>query len=195
MSEWSPDTRRVLRAYLRAIGVAEPLQRELARRYGVALGDVHALRVLRDLGEVPISRLGATLCIKASSATNLVDRLEDAGLVERGADPADRRVTTLRLTSRAHEALEDRAVFASSELVTRVERLTPGERVQLATLLERMLDRRGDEDSEDEVAASIDACPPVTTAVLGTGSGGEGAGGATDGGATDDAARTEVAAR
>jgi DNA-binding MarR family transcriptional regulator len=140
VAEWYPDTRRVLRAYLQAVAAAEPLQRELARTYGVALGDLHALRRLRDLGDVPISRLGAALALRPSSATNLVDRLEAAGLVERGADPADRRVTTLHLTERAHEALGDRALFESSGLVRRVERLTPGERLQLATLLERLLE-------------------------------------------------------
>ena len=157
MSEWSPDTRRALRAYLRAVALADPLQRELARTYGVALGDFHALRLLRDLGEVPISHLGAGLDLKPSSATNLVDRLEAAGLVERGADPADRRVTTLALTPRAHEALGDRALFESSGLVRRVERLAPGERLLLATLLERLL-----EPEPEDGAAQAEASAPRT---------------------------------
>ncbi len=154
MSEWSPETRRALRAYLRAVALADPLQRELARTYGVTLGDLHALRLLRDLGEVPINRLGAELGRKPSSATNLVDRLEAAGLVERGADPADRRITSLRLTPRAHEALGDRALFESSGLVRRVERLTPDERLLLATLLERLLEPGPEDDAEpDETPA------------------------------------------
>ena len=157
MNEWSPDTRRALRAFLRAVALADPLQRELARRYGVALGDFHALRLLRDMGEVAISRLGAALDVKPSSATKLVDRLEAAGLVDRGADPADRRVTTLRLTPRALEALGDRALFQSSDLVRRVERLTPGERLQLATLLERLVERGAEEDAEQETVAEAPA--------------------------------------
>ena len=148
MHEWSPDTRRVLRAYLRAIAVAEPLQRELARRYGVTVGDLASLRALADLGEVPIGRLAAALAIRQSSATNLVDRLATAGLVARGVDPADRRVTTLRLTDRAREALGDRALFEASGLPRRVARLSPGERVQLAALLERMLEQGQGEPPE-----------------------------------------------
>ncbi len=158
MSDWSPDTRRALGAYLRAVALADPLQRELARTYGVALGDLHALRLLRDLGEVAISRLGAALELKPSSATNLVDRLEAAELVERRADPADRRVTTLRLTARAHEALGDRALFESSGLVRRVERLAPGERLLLATLLERLL------EPGPEAGAALDETPAPRTA-------------------------------
>ena len=167
VSEWYPDTRRVLRAYLRAVASAEPLQRELARTYGVALGDLHALRRLRDLGDVPISRLGAALAIKPSSATNLVDRLEAAGLVERGADPADRRVTTLHLTARAHEALGDRALFESSGLVRRVERLTPGERLQLATLLERLLEPEPGEGADLEGATPMRAAEQPVAAASG----------------------------
>ncbi len=155
MSEWSPETRRVLRAYLRAVASGEPLQRELARRYSLSLADLHALRALRDLGEVPISRLGAALGIRPSNATNLVDRLETAGLVERGADPADRRVTVLRLTPRARTALSDREVLASSGLSDRVERLTPAERLELASLLERVLEP----GPHESVAA--DAEPPA----------------------------------
>lgn len=149
MADRSPDMRRVLRAYLAAVALADPLQRELARTYGVAIGDLHALRLLRDLGEVPINRLGAALGIKPSHATKLVDRLEGAGLVERGADPIDRRVTALRLTERANDALGDRALVESSGLVARIERLLPGERLQLATLLEHLL-----EPGSEEVAAT-----------------------------------------
>ena len=94
---WTPEVRRVVRAYLNAVAAAEPLQRELARRYGLAIGDIGALRVLRDRGDLGVSQLGGALGMKASTATNLVDRLERAGLVGRGVDHADRRVTLVSL--------------------------------------------------------------------------------------------------
>ncbi len=156
MPDWSADTRRLLRAYLRAIALAEPLQRELARRYGVALADMHALRVLRDMGCTPISRFGAVLSLKPSSATNLVDRLESAGLVERVPDGTDRRVTGVRVTPLGEGALDDRSLFESSGLVARVERFEPADRRQLAGLLERML-----EAMPEEVATEHEAPAPA----------------------------------
>ena len=170
MYEWSDETRRVLRAYLRAVAAATPLQQELARRYGIALGDVHALRVVRDIGEVPISRVCGALGIRPSNATNLVDRLEAAGLIERRVDPGDRRLTVVAVTARGQEALGDRALFASSDLVRGVERLTTGERFQLATLLERMLEGAArDPDATREGAGVPDAGPAARA--RGTGDG------------------------
>ena len=165
MSDWSPETRLALRAYVRAVALADSLQRDLARTYGVALGDLHALRLLGDLGQATVSRLGAGLELKPSSATNLVDRLEAAGLVKRGTDPADRRVTTVALTPRAHAALEDRALVESSGLVRRVERLAPEDRLLLASLLERLLESEPDEDTAPKEAPSPrSARQPLTAA-------------------------------
>ena len=165
MSDWSPETRLALRAYVRAVALADSLQRDLARTYSVALGDLHALRLLGDLGEATVSRLGAGLELKPSSATNLVARLEAAGLVKRGTDPADRRVTTVALTPRAHAALEDRALVESSGLVRRVERLAPGDRLLLASLLERLLESEPDkETAPNKAPPPRSARQPLTAA-------------------------------
>jgi hypothetical protein len=74
VDELSSDTRRVLRAHLRAVAAAEPLQRQLARTYDLALGDFHALRLLHDLGPMPIGRLGAALQL-----ATLLERLLQLG--------------------------------------------------------------------------------------------------------------------
>lgn len=166
MTDLDAETVRVLRAYLDAAALADPLQRELARKYDVALGDLHALRSLRDLGTVPIGRLIGVLDIKASNATYLVDRLERKGLVERCDDPSDRRVTLLRLTDRASEAMHDFALVESSGLVARIQRLTPGERLQLAALLEQIVAHRRDEAADDADAVPGRGDRRRNTAVL-----------------------------
>lgn len=137
---WSSETRRVLRAYLHMLAVVEPFQQKLARRHGVTLADMHALRTLRDLGEVPTSRFGAALGLRPSTTTCLVDRLESAALIVRRPSAVDRRVTTLALTDRGRGALGDRALFRDSELVQRIEQLDSAERLELAALMERMLE-------------------------------------------------------
>ncbi len=136
-------TRRVLSAYLRAVALSEPLQRELARRHGVSLEDLFAVKTLRSLDGCPVSRLGAAMGLARSTTTDLVDRLETAGLVSRHPDATDRRVTIVRITPRAHEVLGDTELFRDSEIARRLGALDPAEQDALAALLELVLDPAG----------------------------------------------------
>jgi 5'-methylthioadenosine phosphorylase len=143
----------VFRAYLRAVALAEPLQRELASRHGLSLGDLHAVRVLARIDETPVSRFGAELGVPRSTITNLVDRLERAQLVERAASPTDRRVTLVRLTSAGRRVADDTGFLRDSEIARRLLALEPPAQAALAELLERVVaawaDPHSPTDSED----------------------------------------------
>jgi DNA-binding MarR family transcriptional regulator len=137
-SQGDAPTRRMFAAFLRAAALVEPLQREIAARHGISLADLHALRVLELTGEVPVSRLGAELGLRRSSATNLVDRLERAGLVERAASPEDRRVTLVHLSPNGFAALESFALIRESEVVRRLLALDEADQAAFTALLERV---------------------------------------------------------
>jgi DNA-binding MarR family transcriptional regulator len=92
------DTQRVL---------AEAMEKQLRARTGLSLAQYE---VLLRLGEAPGGRLRMVditrqLCVSKSGVTQLVDRLEGAGLVAREFSPADRRLTYARLTRRGLLAL------------------------------------------------------------------------------------------
>ena len=108
----------------------------LLQKYGVRLVDMRALRRLRDLGTAPISCFAEALGISRSTATGLVDRLEERGLVERSTFPADRRVVHVSVTDRGCMALEDRALYRESPLGRRIAALPRDKQHQLANLLE-----------------------------------------------------------
>jgi MarR family transcriptional regulator, 2-MHQ and catechol-resistance regulon repressor len=66
--------------------------------------------VLSRLHQAPGTRLRMVditrqLCVSKSGVTQLVDRLEEAGLVVRESCTSDRRLTYARLTDRGEEAL------------------------------------------------------------------------------------------
>lgn len=142
----SPVQLRILRAFLRAVALAEPLQSELAASHGISLGDLYAVRVLARLGEMPVSRYGTELGLARSTITNVVDRLERAGLVARAASPSDRRVTLVRLTDTGRDAMEARARFPASDIARRLFALEETDQTALAELLERMLAIRPEPD-------------------------------------------------
>lgn len=147
-----PTRRRLLRAFVRAVVLAEPIQRDLASQYGLSLGDFRAVRVLSRLGPSPVSRFGSHLGVPRSTITNLADRLEHAGMIERMPDPTDRRVTLVRLTPAGQSAVEAIALLRDSEVARRLETLEPQDALRLAELLERVV------EAPDE---SIEASAPV----------------------------------
>ncbi|GAC1314549.1 MAG: MarR family transcriptional regulator [Acidimicrobiales bacterium] len=73
------------------------LERAVAE-FDLSVAQAKALRYLTGAGPVPMRELAERLRCDASNVTGLVDRLEQRGLVERRAAPADRRVRTLVVT-------------------------------------------------------------------------------------------------
>ena len=72
--------------------------RETLSPWDVTPSQSRALDVLMRHGESRLSELAEHLRIAARSATEVVDDLQERGLVERRPDPADRRATLVALT-------------------------------------------------------------------------------------------------
>jgi DNA-binding MarR family transcriptional regulator len=109
--------------------------------YDVTPSQVRAIRVItRHDGGVRGSELAQQLRIAPRSATEVVDALEEKGLVVRAPDPADRRATLVRLTDRGRELSEEvrRARGAESERL--FERLTDRDRADLSRILAKLQD-------------------------------------------------------
>ena len=84
--------------------------------------------------------LANRLDVEPITAGRMIDRLEQAGMVERRPDPADRRAWRLHLTPRA-EPLVTAARGKIEELVERAfDGFTAAERQAMHALLERMRD-------------------------------------------------------
>jgi DNA-binding MarR family transcriptional regulator len=64
-----------------------------------------ALKVIDQ--PTPMGRIADTLCTDGSTVTWIVDRLEERGLVERQADPKDRRVRLVALTEEGRRVREE----------------------------------------------------------------------------------------
>ena len=148
--QWtSSDADRALIAYVRAVILAEPLQLALMEKYGVRLAGLRAVRVLRDLGTVPISRFAEELDIPRSTATGVVDRLAERGLIERTFDTSDRRMINIAVTPRGRAALADRELVDRSVVGKRIRALAPAEQRLLAELLEHVVGDGGTTTAPD----------------------------------------------
>ena len=82
----------------------------MLRPYGITFSRYEALVLLvhsRD-GALPLSKIGERLQVHATSVTNVIDRLEAAGLVRREPNPRDGRGTLAVITDEGR-AIADKA--------------------------------------------------------------------------------------
>jgi DNA-binding MarR family transcriptional regulator len=121
-------SRRIRRAANRDLG---PL--------GITWSQLRALRTVAGSdGAVRMSDLADRLGIARRSATSVVDDLVTLGLVERRADPHDRRAVDVAVTPKAHRLLRrlhDRRRSAAREVTAA---LSPADLARLAALLRRL---------------------------------------------------------
>jgi DNA-binding MarR family transcriptional regulator len=110
---------------------------ERLRAHELSPPQAHTLKLLSE--PQPMRWLADAQGCDASNITGIADRLEERGLIERQADPNDRRVKILAVT-RTGAKLRDQ-IFAggvTTELPG-LESLNAQERRQLAALLERLV--------------------------------------------------------
>jgi DNA-binding MarR family transcriptional regulator len=125
----------------------------LARRFATLLDETCALplawfEVLLQLRREPEGRLKMTQIADAivhstGGTTRLVDRLEEAGFVERQLCPSDRRAVHVAITSAGNAKLDQALRVHMHYLDEHLSgRLTCDERAQLTTLLSKLNETR-----------------------------------------------------
>jgi DNA-binding MarR family transcriptional regulator len=82
--------------------------------------------------------LAESLEVQPITLARLIDRLQEAGLVERRLDPEDRRAFRLYLTGKAQPLLKRMRALAAETREEAMQALPEGERRALFSALERM---------------------------------------------------------
>ena len=125
-----------------------PVLTRLARRMRqAASGDLSptqsaALNTVDCHGPLTPSELATREQIQRPTATRVLARLDEAGLIERTADPADRRSSLVSTTAQGHAVLEQVRARKDAYLAERLDRLSPDDLATLsraAGILERVL--------------------------------------------------------
>jgi DNA-binding MarR family transcriptional regulator len=94
----------------------------------VTLPQFRLLLALDGLGRVPSSKLAARLGLAASAITRMVDRLEQGGLVQRGADQGNRSIVTVELTVAGRRLVAGALARRQERLAAVLDRMSPGDR-------------------------------------------------------------------
>jgi len=142
--ELAPDTPEPLleslgflitRAHLRMHRVFSDLLAPL----GIVPAQFGLLTTLATFGPAPQAEVGRRLGISGASVVQLVDQLEERGLVERRRLEWDRRTQVLHLRPGATEALQEATVRAEETSAVRLGTLEVEEIKRLVLLLQRFV--------------------------------------------------------
>jgi DNA-binding MarR family transcriptional regulator len=101
-----------------------------------------ALATIERHGPMTPSELAARERIQRPTATRVLARLEEMGLIARTPDPQDRRSSLVAVTPGATAMLAEQRTRKTAFLAERLDRLEPADRAALeraADILERML--------------------------------------------------------
>jgi MarR family transcriptional regulator for hemolysin len=109
------DVARMLRTYAD----------QLARQFGISRAQWGVLVRLDRSEGLKQSELAEILDLQPISLTRLLDRLAESGLIERRADPNDRRANRLFLTPAARPLLEQLAELGTDMMATVLDGLEP----------------------------------------------------------------------
>lgn len=128
-----------LASFRRSLRMFLAFSEDAARKAGLPSQQHQAILAIRGLAPeagMTVNDLAEQLLLKPQTAVELVDRLEDAGLVRRARDEVDRRRVFLSLTAKANRLLEK----LSAEHLAQIRRDAP----QLVVLLRDVAREDGD---------------------------------------------------
>jgi DNA-binding MarR family transcriptional regulator len=141
--EGTPDTGRAGNETL-AAGVAAGIEgligllRWLSPPSGLSLTATATLATLERSGPARLTALAAREGVTQPAMTQLIARLEEAGLVTRATDPADGRAVEVRITAEGQALLARRRVYRAERLTGMLAELSPEQQVALAAALPAM---------------------------------------------------------
>jgi DNA-binding MarR family transcriptional regulator len=114
------------------------LSRQTLAPWNISPSHSRAVGVLLRHGEMRLNELSEHLRIAARSTTEVVDALQEHGLVARRPDPADRRATLVALTEHGRQVATAIRTARSEQGRQFFEVLSAADRAELARILQRL---------------------------------------------------------
>lgn len=134
------DDHQSLKLWLRLLSCSTQIQTEIRKRlraeFGITLARFDYLAQLHRYPEgLRMNALSRFLMVTGGSVTGLTDELEKDGLVERVAEPSDRRSFRVLLTAKGRAAFERIASVHEGWVVELFEGLNASQRTRLHDLM------------------------------------------------------------
>ncbi len=147
-ARWKPDVSDAMAAatsIMRAQQVVLAAVDGALRPFGLTFARYEGLVLLlySRRGVLPLGKMGQRLMIHPTSVTNIIDRLEQQGLVRRLPHPTDGRTTLAEITDGGRR-LARRATWAVNEVAFGLDGLSPDDLAHLMRIIKKLRLGAGD---------------------------------------------------
>jgi MarR family transcriptional regulator, organic hydroperoxide resistance regulator len=124
---------------LRNVGtILKKRGRDILSNFDITPPQLDALLVLREFGELTMGELCHKMYLACSTATDLIDRMERNGLIERVRDTADRRVIRLKVLPKGASVVEEVIEARRGYLATILSEIDVADKERLIQSLEQL---------------------------------------------------------
>jgi DNA-binding MarR family transcriptional regulator len=132
--------------------------RDLHRRYGLTGPQLVILNEIAGHNCLSVSELARSISLSQATVTDILNRLDKKGLVERTRDETDRRRMMIKITPQCRDILSQAPPALQETFVDRYTHLAEWEQLMILSSLKRIVDLMA--------AGKIDAAPILATGVF-----------------------------
>lgn len=112
--------------------------RDILGNFDITNPQFDALLVLREFGELTMGELCSKMFLACSTATDLIDRMERNGLIERVRDTADRRVIRLKVLPKGNQVIDEVLEARRNYLATILSELDVADKERLIQAIDQL---------------------------------------------------------
>jgi DNA-binding MarR family transcriptional regulator len=138
VEEFSDSVIQVERLLRHVAFIIKRRGRDILSDFDITTPQFLALLVLRDQPGITMGELCDRLFLACSTATDLIDRMEKNGYLERKRDTQDRRVIRLAITPKGKDVIHQVIVARRNYVDSILKQLTQEEIDELAQSLEKL---------------------------------------------------------
>ncbi len=129
---------QAMQAIRRIIRAIELHSRRMAQRHGLTGPQLVVLRELSRLPSTPVGDLARRVSLSHATVTDILDRLQVRGLVERSRDVEDHRRVLVRPTESAAALLQKVPTIVQERFSEQLSRLADWEQTLILSSLQRV---------------------------------------------------------
>ena len=142
-----------LRKIIRAIDMHS---KKLSKQYGLTGPQLMVLKEISGETDITIGKVAKKVALSQATVTNIMDRLEQRGMVIRERSTVDKRQVIVKTTQKTEDILETRPSVLQEDFINKFRELEHWEQTLILSSIQRIAAMMGAEEIEIPVDAVTD---------------------------------------